>query len=147
MDKELIAPCGMNCGLCSRYLALQNDVQSKEIKIPYCEGCRPKDRKCAFQKRCQLLLKRQVRYCYECPDFPCDNLHKLDNRYREHYRMSMIENQEYIRDNGMEKFLEKEEKKWQCPDCKSTICCHNGICYNCKIDELKNTKDKNRWKR
>jgi hypothetical protein len=79
-------------------------------------------------------------------DFPCEKLQKLDETYKKRYRMSMIENQQYIRDYGMDKFLEKEEQKWKCPDCHSTICCHNGICYNCRVDELKKTKDKNRWK-
>ena len=147
MKKELIAPCGMNCGLCSRYLAMQNDVQSKGVEISYCLGCRPKNKKCGFvQKDCELLRKRKIQFCHECPDFPCEKLQKLDDGYRKRYRMSMIENQKYIRDNGMEKFLEKETEKWKCPDCGSVICCHNGLCYNCKIDELKNTKDKNRWK-
>ncbi len=147
MREELIAPCGMNCGLCTRYLAMRNDVQSKGVKISYCTGCRPRDRKCAFvQKYCDLLSKRQVKFCYECPDFPCERLKKLDDGYRKRYRMSMIENQQYIRDYGMEKFLEKEKQKWKCPDCGSIICCHNGLCYNCRVDDLKNTKDKNRWK-
>jgi hypothetical protein len=147
MDKELIAPCGMNCGLCTRYLAMRNDLQSKGVGISYCAGCRPRDRKCAFvQKYCALLRKRQIRFCFECPDFPCERLKKLDDGYRRRYRMSMIENQQYIRDHGMEKFLEKEEQKWKCPDCGSVICCHNGLCYNCRVDELKNKKDKNRWK-
>jgi hypothetical protein len=147
MHEALIAPCGMNCGLCTRYLAMRNDVQSKGVKISYCSGCRPRDRKCAFvQKDCALLRKRQVKFCYECPDFPCEKLQKLDATYSRRYRMSMIENQQYIRDYGMEKFLENEEQKWKCPDCGSVICCHNGLCYNCRADELKNTKDKNRWK-
>ena len=147
MNEELIAPCGMNCGLCTRYLAMQNDIQSKGVEISYCTGCRPRDRKCAFvQKDCALLRKRQIKFCYECPDFPCEKLKKLDDGYRKRYRMSMIENQQYIRDYGMEKFLEKEEQKWKCPDCGSIICCHNGLCYNCRVDELKNKRDKNRWK-
>jgi hypothetical protein len=97
-------------------------------------------------KQCSLLRKRQIGFCYECPDIPCEKLRRLDERYRNHYRMSMIENLEYIRDNGMEMFLKKEEGKWRCPDCGSTVCCHNGICYNCSTDELKNRKNINRWK-
>jgi hypothetical protein len=29
MFKELIAPCGMNCGVCANYLAMQNDLKKK----------------------------------------------------------------------------------------------------------------------
>ena len=28
MEEVLIAPCGMNCGFCSSYLAMKNDLKS-----------------------------------------------------------------------------------------------------------------------
>jgi hypothetical protein len=59
--------------------------------------------------------------------------------------MSMIENLEYIKQNGIEKFLAKEEEKWKCPECGGTICCHNGICFSCGLEKLKNKKKKHRW--
>ena len=113
---------------------------------PYCTGCRPRDKKCAFlKKRCRLLLDGDVKYCYECEDFPCERLEHLDKRYRTHFRMSMIENLEYIRDHGINEFLEKEQEKWQCPTCSGVICCHNGICFDCGLDELKSKKKMYRW--
>jgi len=146
MNEELIAPCGMNCAICSGYLASQHDVKSKGVSMPYCSGCRPRDKKCAFlKKRCSLLLESQVQYCYQCPDFPCQGLKAIDKRYRSLYRMSMIENLEYIKENGIEPFLEKEEEKWRCPRCGAVICCHNGICFDCGFDKLKNKKKVYRW--
>jgi hypothetical protein len=146
MEKELIAPCGMNCGVCSGYLALKYEVKSKGIRMPYCPGCRPRNKKCAFVKqRCYLLLDGRVQYCYECEDFPCPRLQHIDQRYKSNFRMSMIENLEFIKKNGMEKFLLKEEEKWKCPECGVVICCHNGICFNCGLDKLKNRKNLHRW--
>jgi len=146
MNGELIAPCGMNCAICSGYLALTHKVKSKGIRMPYCIGCRPRDKKCAFlKKRCQLLQKGQIQYCYECPDFPCETLRKLDKRYRTHFRMSLIENLEYIKENGIKQLLEWEEERWQCPECGGVICCHNGICFNCGLNRLKSKKKKYRW--
>ena len=146
MDVELIAPCGMNCGICSGYLAFKYDVKSKGIRMPYCIGCRPRDKQCAFlKKRCNLLLEGKVQYCYECEDFPCTRLQHLDQRYSSNFRMSMLENLEYIRENGIEQFLLKEEEKWKCPECGAVICCHNGICFNCGLDKLKNKKKRYRW--
>ena len=146
MNEQLIAPCGMNCGICSGYLALTNDVKSQGIKIPYCTGCRARDKECAFlKKRCHQLLSGEVQFCYECADFPCENLCKLDKRYRTDFRMSMIENLEAIRENGMVQFLEKQEEKWKCPECGGVICCHNGICFRCGLDLLKNKKKRYRW--
>jgi len=141
MDEVLIAPCGMNCGVCSGYLAFKNDIKSQGIRMPYCAGCRPRDKNCAFlKKRCNLLMSGQVKYCYECNEFPCHTLENIDKRYKERYRMSMIDNLKYIKEHGMSMFLKKEEKKWQCPDCGGTICCHNGICFSCGLEKLKNKK-------
>ncbi len=146
MIEELIAPCGMNCGICSGYLASKYDVKNKGIKMPYCIGCRPRDKKCAFlKKRCDLLLQGKVQYCYECDDFPCLRLQHIDERYRSNFKMSMIENLEFIKDKGVTIFLEQEVDKWKCPKCGAEICCHNGICFNCGLDKLKNNKKKYRW--
>lgn len=136
----------MNCGICSGYLAFKHDVKSKGIRMPYCIGCRPRDKMCAFlKKRCDLLLEGKVRYCYECADFPCERLRHLDKRYRSLFRMSMIENLEFIKKNGTSKLLEREELRWTCPKCGGVICCHNGVCFDCGLDELKNRKSLYRW--
>ena len=146
MNEELIAPCGMNCAICSGYLALEHDVKSKGIRMAYCSGCRPRDKKCTFLKKsCNLLLSGQVQYCYECQDYPCERLHHIDKRYKALYRMSMIENLEYIKKNGISQFLEKEEEKWKCPECGATVCCHNGICFSCGLSKLKNKTKLYRW--
>ena len=146
LNKDLIAPCRMNCGICSGYLAFKYDIKSKGIKMPYCIGCRPRDKKCAFlKKRCDLLIEGKVQYCYECDDFPCSNLQHLDKGYRDKFRMSMIENLEFIRDNGTTRFLAKEAAKWTCTECGSEICCHNGICFNCGLDKLERKKNRYRW--
>ncbi len=74
-DTELIAPRGMNCSVCSRYLARKHDVRRKGVSIAYCVGCRPRDRKCAaLKKRCDLLLSHKVRFCHECDTFSRKNL-------------------------------------------------------------------------
>ena len=146
MTEELIAPCGMNCAICSGYLVYHHDVKSKGIKMPYCIGCRPRDKKCAFlKKRCEPLMSNKVKYCYECSNFPCEWLKHLDNRYRTYFKMSMIENLEYIKNIGIKPFLEEQEEKWKCPKCGGVICCHNGLCYKCNLDKLRQKKHKYRW--
>jgi hypothetical protein len=90
-------------------------------------------------------MNEELRFCYECPQFPCERLQKLDKRYRSLFRMSMVENGRFIKETGMAAFLEREEKKWRCPQCGGTICCHNGICYSCGLDKLKAKKLHFRW--
>ena len=142
---ELIAPCGMNCGLCFSYLAMKNDLNKQGFRRKYCAGCLPRGKNCTFMsKQCSLLGKGLVRFCHECGAFPCSRLKALDKRYRSKYHMSMVENLRFIKEHGMERFLEKEEAKWHCPECGGVICCHNGLCLNCGLDKLRQNK-KYRW--
>ena len=143
---ELIAVCGMNCALCSSYLSMKNDLKNKGIKMPYCVGCRPKNKICSFiKKKCSKLSNNEVNFCYECKDFPCENLSAMSNRYNTRYRMSMVDNLVFIKQNGLEKFLQQQKQTWKCPTCGELICCHNGLCYNCQLEILKNKKEKYRW--
>ncbi len=145
VEEQLIAPCGMNCAICVSYLAGQNELKKKGFSKGYCAGCLPRGKNCAFMKQhCDLLGNGQVRFCYECGDFPCRRLKTLDKRYRTKYHMSMLENLLFIKEQGMENFLAREETKWCCPRCGGTICCHNGLCLSCDLDTLRDNK-KYRW--
>jgi hypothetical protein len=145
MEEQLIAPCGMNCGVCLAYLAQKNDLKKKGFNRTYCPGCRPRGKNCAFMKKaCAKLGEGLVRFCYECADYPCRRLKGLDKRYRTKYHMSMIENLDFIKAKGMEAFLEKEKARWSCPECGETICCHNGLCMVCDLDTFKQNR-KYRW--
>lgn len=142
---SLIAPCGMNCGVCVSYLAMKYDLKKQGFRKTYCSGCLPRGKNCTFMKnQCDLLGKGLVRFCYECENFPCNWLKALDKRYRNKYHMGMIENLKFIKEHGIERFLEKEEVKWRCSECGEVICCHNGLCLICGLDKLRQNK-KYRW--
>jgi len=146
MKEELVAPCGMNCNVCAAHLAVTHDVKSKGIRMMYCIGCRPRNKPCAFlKKKCSRLRNNEVKYCYECPTFPCESLSAIDKRYRTQFRMSEIENLHRIRDDGIESFLKAEEAKWKCPQCDGVVSCHNGLCFDCDLDRLRKKKRLYRW--
>ena len=106
-SEELIAPCGMNCRICVSFFGYTMNGKKRKIK---CIGCKPRDRSCAFIKKiCKQLTKKEIDYCYECKDFPCKSLKNLDNAYRERYNMSMINNLEYMKENGIKKFLQEHK--------------------------------------
>ena len=127
-----ISPCGMNCGICIAFFGYT--TTGKKRKHP-CSGCRSRKSDCAFIKKdCDKLSTKQIEYCFECTDFPCEKLKKLDNRYRTKYGMSMIENLEYIQKNGISKFVENERERWKCSKCGEVICVHNRKCYSCEIN-------------
>jgi len=135
MKNNLIAPCGMNCGICIAYLRDKNK----------CCGCipsltkKPKTRLLCVIKNCESLSKTSSGFCYECEKFPCKRLIQLDKRYRTKYNMSMIDNLEKIKRIGLEKFVQNEKKRWICNNCGGTICVHRGYCLNCKDTKYQNS--------
>jgi len=124
---SVIAPCGMNCGICSAYLREKNR----------CPGCRGEDEKkpkscrnCAM-KTCEELIRNNLDYCFSCAKYPCNRVQHIDKRYRTRYAMSMIENLENIRTLGVQEFLKNEKIRWACPACGGTVCVHSGKCPSC----------------
>jgi len=146
LDPALIAPCGMNCALCAGYLPDRNDLRGKGVKIISFAGCRSRNKKYGFlKKKCGILSKGELTFCHECNSFPCERLKTIDKRYRARYRMSMIENLEFIRENGLDRFIEDQKKKWKCQRCGELISCHNGLCFKCDFENLRSRKQKYRW--
>jgi hypothetical protein len=132
MDTSLIAPCGMNCGLCSAYLAYANELPRARGKISHCPGCRPRNKQCAYIKgQCSLLRNNKIDFCFECKNFPCERLKKINNRYNINYSFDFIENLIFIKKNGIEKFVKMQNKKYKCPNCDGMISVHNGKCFKC----------------
>lgn len=131
MQKELIALCGMNCRICIAYFGYRIDGEKRKNA---CAGCKQSNKHCAFvMKRCINPEMKNIGYCYECEYFPCENLEKLDRRYRKRFNMSMIDNLRFIEEFGMNRFLKEQEEKYSCPECGNLICVHNNVCYNCGI--------------
>lgn len=140
LNKELIAPCGMNCGICSNYLAYKNKMKGKGL--PNCIGCRPRNKQCSFfKKTCKndlKLLKGEIEFCFECSYYPCETLIKGDKSYRKRYGMSIVDNLNEIRDKGINDFIESQEKKYRCEKCDNLISIHSKKCFNCdKITDWK----------
>ena len=120
ITSSLIAPCGMNCGVCIAYL--------REKKK--CPGCRGSARACRI-KNCDELTKYNKKFCFTCKKFPCTRLKHLDKRYRTRYAMSMLENLEHIKKLGVRTFVKNERVRWACSQCGGVICVHRGYCFDC----------------
>ncbi|RPH38053.1 DUF3795 domain-containing protein [bacterium] len=124
---QLIAPCGINCGICSAHLRERNP----------CPGCRGSDAgkpvtrlKCKM-KTCGKSHNGRTKFCFQCHELPCESLEHLDKRYRTKYHMSPIENLRDIKEGGVSRFVEKERARWRCATCGGTVCGHTGLCAEC----------------
>ena len=125
---SLIAPCGMNCGVCMGYLREKNKClgcRSANENMPeYCKKC--------VIRNCEILRKNNWKFCSnKCEKFPCLRLKNLDKRYQTKYNMSMIENLNNIEESGIRAFVKNEKMRWSCSECGGTICVHKGYCYSC----------------
>lgn len=134
MNQSLIAPCGMNCGICLAYLREKNTCAGcwgdNKYKFASCAKC--------IIKNCDLLKETTSKFCYDCPKYPCARLKQLDKRYKTKYHMSMRENLKVIKKLGLPVFIEMEKARWMCPVCGGSICVHRGYCLSCK--EIENRK-------
>ncbi len=119
MNKKLIAPCGMNCGLCLSYLRDKN-------KCPGCSSGRKVNGRC-INCAIKLCKKRTGDYCFSCHEFPCDRLKRLDTRYKLKYEMSMIDNLQTIKNKGIEFLIKQEQNKWI--NSQGTYCVHDKKRY------------------
>ena len=132
---DLIAPCGMNCGLCIGHLREKKPCggcfkTNDENKPKVCRSCKIVN--------CEFLAETDSGFCYDCKKYPCSRLKDLDKRYRTNYGMSMIENLNNIKYLGLDKFLKHEEEKWKCKVCGSGLSVHRKFCINCKTEIKKN---------
>jgi len=130
---QLIAPCGMDCGVCGAYLAYSNGVPRKRGAILHCVGGRARGKQCAYLKdHCAAIKTGEVQFCYEWAEYPCERLRVLDSRYRKRYGMSLIENLDLIREASVQALIERQQVRYGCAACGQLRSVHNGRCYVCE---------------
>lgn len=128
-DRNKIAPCGLNCAVCSEALRKESS----------CVGCRNEGYKGEYCANICKIVKCEIRktlpdgFCDECPQYPCREIVDKECWYANDYPMieSLMGNLAFIRENGIEKFLQREKERWTCSDCGRIISVHDGICYGC----------------
>jgi len=131
-SRELVAPCGINCGACKAYLAYSRGVPRERGKVTHCSGCRERKKNCAFLKRdCEKLRKEKIEFCFECPDMPCAKLERLDESYRRRFNRGPVDDLLEMRANGVNAFIAAQRKRLMCPECGDVLSIHDGKCYRC----------------
>ena len=131
ISEKLIAPCGMNCAVCSRYLSYVNNMKRSR-----CIGCRPGNRICTYLfEKCKGVNNGiptgNAVFCFECGRYPCEQIIRMEKRYKKNYRMSVKDNLDCIKRKGMHKFVDEQYGKHQCLKCGGLISIHNGKCFKC----------------
>jgi len=143
--QRLIAPCGMNCAICSRYLANINNMKRSQ-----CAGCRPENKKCSYLfEKCSginsdLKGNSSARFCFQCDQYPCKQIDRMDARYRRSYGISVKDNLKCISKIGVYKFVQEQYEEHRCSGCNGLISIHNRKCFECdaitRLVEKRNKK-------
>lgn len=123
----LIAPCGIDCGLCMAYLRSERR----------CLGCRAGDdgkmKSClaCTIRNCPTIAGGESGFCFDCDVLPCPRLKRLDRRYRTKYGVDLLGNLRDMCEQGVEAFVEAERARWVCPACGGVRCMHTPECIYC----------------
>ena len=147
---QMVGICGLYCGTCPNYLAYrENDVEelqkiSQKLDIPvgeircdgclsgrvlsYCVDCRHGFRRCVREKK--------VTWCFQCAEFPCKRLkdfldvHIVDGIS---HHAHVIDDLQYMKEQGIEKWVEIQERSGCCPECGKRLYWFAQECPKCHI--------------
>lgn len=145
IKRELLAPCGLYCGVCSIYIAHRdNNVKFKEKLLPVykmfaksiddiaCTGCLsdgvvfPVCQVCAIKNCCK---EKEIEGCHQCEEFPCKYIINFPIPVGKKVILRTIPT---WRELGTEKFVEEEEKRYHCPECGNPLFRGAKRCNKCK---------------
>lgn len=125
LDAGLLAPCGINCAVCYKYV--------KDIRP--CSGCltgnENKTARCRDCKITTCAQQKGVARCYECAEFPCGRVRSLDKSYVQRYGVSLVENGRAAHAQGPETFMQAQTAQWRCRHCGGILSVHTGMCSSC----------------
>lgn len=109
IDTIMFAPCGMNCLVCYKHCYHKNPcvgcLNGDRGKPEHCRKCKIKD----------CIRSKKLSYCFECTDFPCTLIKTLEKSDNKRYQASLMENSEFVRQHGLETFMEKQKDKIYLP--------------------------------
>ena len=141
VNPNLLAPCGLYCGVCAIYYAdKHNDEKMKEklAKVYFntpdqikCDGCLS-DNLYPYCKSCSIrrcVTKRELAGCHECDDFPCRKVTKFPFELAKKYMMKSIPARKERTD---EEWVAWEENHWTCKNCNTLNFRGANKCHNCK---------------
>ncbi len=134
--------CGSYCGACSiamynktghadEFVACLGSVPKEELSCGGCKsdnvysGCQACDiRRCAREK--------EIEHCINCADYPCKTYkawQKLE-KLLPHLNGASA-SLESIKTNGVDHLLDKQKKRWACPDCSTSFSWYATTCSKC----------------
>lgn len=122
---QMTSPCGLDCFNCRVYLAKDDETLragiAKYFNIPIeqavCDGCRSENGTIGclgMTEPCNVykcITKKNIQFCFECDDFPCDHLHPYADKASQRPHNTKVFNLCLIKKMGLESWAETKAKK------------------------------------
>ncbi len=138
--EQMTAPCGLACFECPLYIANQDQELQKNISNYFeapaeaflCKGCRNENGIIPYNKNCQsiktekykdylssmngpcdvykCIQTKDIKFCSDCSDFPCDNLHPYSDQAHEKAHNMKVFNLCLIKKMGLEAWAKGKAK-------------------------------------
>jgi len=155
INPDLIAPCGLYCGVCAIYMAHRdNNMKFKERlanlykgniagkgTLPNSENLTADDIRCRGCLSDEQFLHRQqceirgctkakgITGCHQCDEFPCQYIEDFPMTVGKKVILRAIP---YWREFGTEKWIQDEEDRYFCPNCGNKVFRGAVKCNKCK---------------
>ena len=117
IEPVMFAPCGMNCLVCYKHCYHRKP----------CAGCLKSD-----QGKPEHCRKCKIKDCFECPEYPCKQIKRLEKSYNIRYHASLMGNSQMVKEQGMAGFLARQKEKYTCLECGGIISIHDAECSECQ---------------
>ncbi len=126
VSKELLAPCGLYCGVCSIQIAYREGNQKLKEKLAVAYGVAPEDIRCrgcmsdekfGYCAACPIrdcATGKGLAGCYQCEEWPCALVREFPIAVGREVMLRAIPE---WRELGTEKWVEAEEARYRCPSC------------------------------
>lgn len=126
--------CGLFCASCPNYMASEKG-DPKAVGASLCHGCKS-DKKdpdlwCANCTLKACALEKGVSFCYECDEFPCNQLEGFKNDPNFPYHLEVYDYMQMIKTEGKDKWLKEMKKRWSCPSCGTAFDWWTTTCTKC----------------
>jgi hypothetical protein len=125
--------CGLYCGSCPSYLATKAG-KATELGLDECQGCKSGVVAKSWCAACTLKAcarEKGVEFCYECVDFPCQDLEDFKNASDWPYHSEIYDYMTIIKEAGQEAWLCSMRIRWGCPSCGKEASWWDQTCTDC----------------
>ena len=142
IKKELLAPCGLYCGVCAIMMAHRDNNQKLKERLAPLYGVSPQGIRCqgclssevfAYCTTCPIkscTFQRGYEGCHQCDEFPCQHIENFPVAVGKKVILRAIP---YRREGGTEKWIQDEEARYTCPECGNKVFRGVAKCNQCKV--------------